>query len=639
MMNKHRIAAGFLTPVMITILGLSFRYNDPPEEVISKRFQHRQDTLQIAAIRLNAAIATRNQPAIRIAYDQVRSAYKKWEYLGEYKHSVLAKDQLNGAPLPKPEDNAFGAIILAPRGLQVMDELIGELEEDSSIEKLALLSKSYSETIISLPDSIICYDHEIFEAARLELIRIFTLSLTGFDTPGTESALKDARTALQILQSDIEIYTGSGEIAKSHLRDMAARAFDKGNKMLSSSVSFDNFDRLRFLREVINPLYKCLLDIQVALEIPLPHEVRSVRSALNYRSDNLFSSDFLDAAYFSAIPASFRTAEAVELGKLLFFDPVLSSNNQRACASCHNPEKAFTDGLEKSVAMNLNGTVQRNSPTLVNCIYSEKYFYDFRADALEDQLTHVITDQKEFNSNIEAILNKLSGSAEYRERFSHTFREYPGPALSAQTLSFAISAFVGSLQSFNSPFDRYIRGETNQLNPDIINGFNLFMGKAGCGTCHFAPLFSGTVPPDYSESESEVLGVPVKWPAKKPALDPDRGRGAAKIKDQLDIYQYSFKTPTVRNSQVTAPYMHNGSMKTLNDVLDFYNQGGGQGLGLVVEHQTLPPDKLNLKPREIRQIIAFLQSLTDYSSLAVKPERLPAFGDSMLNRRMPGGVY
>jgi cytochrome c peroxidase len=166
------------------------------------------------------------------------------------------------------------------------------------------------------------------------------------------------------------------------------------------------------------------------------------------------------------------------------------------------------------------------------------------------------------------------------------------------------------------------------------------MGKAACGTCHFAPVFNGTVPPLYQETESEVLGVPEDLKAKPLKLDSDPGRGAAKLKEGAPYYLHSFKTPTVRNIVATAPYMHNGAYNTLESVMDFYNRGGGIGHGLDVPYQTLPPDKLGLKKREIQAIIAFMKALEDNPFSASIPESLPAVeAQPALNSRKPGGVF
>jgi cytochrome c peroxidase len=137
------------------------------------------------------------------------------------------------------------------------------------------------------------------------------------------------------------------------------------------------------------------------------------------------------------------------------------------------------------------------------------------------------------------------------------------------------------------------------------------MGKALCATCHFPPTFNGVVPPRYLETESEVLGVPTRFPALPGtalSLDPDPGRHHVHY---APIFRNAFKTPTVRNAELTAPYLHNGGMETLEDVMDFYNAGGGAGLGLDVPNQTLPSDSLGLTRREMDDVIAFMKALTD----------------------------
>ena len=154
-----------------------------------------------------------------------------------------------------------------------------------------------------------------------------------------------------------------------------------------------------------------------------------------------------------------------------------------------------------------------------------------------------------------------------------------------------------------------------EISEDAKKGFNLFMGKANCATCHFAPHFSGLVPPFFNENESEVLGVTKKPITNLPIeLDGDRGRINSNVKKENSwIYENSFKTMTVRNIALTKPYFHNGAFNTLEEVIDFYNEGGGEGLGLPMKNQTLPADKLDLTEIEKKQLIAFLNTLTDIS--------------------------
>ncbi|MGA1434781.1 MAG: cytochrome-c peroxidase, partial [Candidatus Kapaibacteriota bacterium] len=186
-------------------------------------------------------------------------------------------------------------------------------------------------------------------------------------------------------------------------------------------------------------------------------------------------------------------------------------------------------------------------------------------------------------------------------------------AINSMTISSALSAYIRSLIAFESPVDSLLRGEkVVSLKGEKLNrvkrGFNLFMGKAACATCHFPPTYSGLVPPHFKEMESEVLGIPVHPQSKE--IDPDFGKGGV-YKYASPIYRHAFKTPGLRNIDKTAPYMHNGAYKNLEEVMEFYNLGGGQGLGIQVPNQTLSSDKLNLSKKEIQDIIEFMMALWD----------------------------
>ncbi|MDQ3394785.1 MAG: cytochrome C peroxidase, partial [Bacteroidota bacterium] len=157
--------------------------------------------------------------------------------------------------------------------------------------------------------------------------------------------------------------------------------------------------------------------------------------------------------------------------------------------------------------------------------------------------------------------------------------------------------------------------------------------------CHFAPVFNGLVPPHYKETESEVLGVPASASKVNPEIDADLGRYKGILKEEAHIYKHSFKTTTVRNVELTAPYMHNGVFQTLEEVVDFYDNGGGIGLELDVPNQTLPSSPLGLTDLEKKQLVLFMISLTDTTGMAVKPERLPVFSENKLNDRIIGGTY
>ena len=172
----------------------------------------------------------------------------------------------------------------------------------------------------------------------------------------------------------------------------------------------------------------------------------------------------------------------------------------------------------------------------------------------------------------------------------------------------AIATYIRSLAPFDSKFDRNMNDLEDTMTTEEINGFNLFMGKAACATCHFPPAFNGTVPPKYMETEFENLGVPKNASFDNPVLDDDLGQF---FPYEVNEKKHFFKTSTVRNVELTGPYMHNGVYETLEEVVQFYNVGGGQGMGLDVPLQTLPSDSLNLTDIESKAIIAFMKTLTD----------------------------
>ena len=364
------------------------------------------------------------------------------------------------------------------------------------------------------------------------------------------------------------------------------------------------------------------------------------KHSVNYLAGNLFDESLLNPYYYLKIRKIDDNKALVDLGRTLFFDPVLSGSNERSCASCHQPDKGFTDGNKKSIAMDFKGTVDRNAPTLINAVYADKYFYDLRVGEMENQIEHVIFDKREFHTSYLQMFEKLEQSEEYVTWFKSVFPGWEHEPINKNTFSAAITAYLKSLSGFNSPFDQYVRGETDELPEAVINGFNLFMGKAGCGTCHFAPTFSGLVPPLYHESESEVLGVTLHNLDSIPVIDPDVGRYKGNLKEHANIYKHSFKTTTVRNVSLTAPYMHNGVFETLEEVVEFYNRGGGQGLGLDVEFQTLPPDPLELTDLEKQYLVKFMEVLVDTAAMTTQPVRLPVFENQPeLNQRIIGGIY
>ncbi len=538
-----------------------------------------------------------------------RNSYKEIEFYIAYHYPEFSKTHLNAAPLFRIEAAGTSAYTLPPEGLQVLDELIFSDEADDRKDKIIeitdFLFNNYNNFYVSTIKNGLSNGNNKTLALRIELIRIYTLGLTGFDTPGSLNISEEASFAFQGMQKYIQ--------AESYFKNFDT---SKAEKLISESIiylsknqDFETFDRIEFYKKYLQPIYE-----ELGKWDGNSDDLKEF-SGWNVSNKNFFSSDFLDPYFFTILKSSEDNNELRNLGKEIFFDENLSDNGKMSCATCHLPEKGFADGEAKSLSNAEGKTVLRNSPSLYNAVFAKRFFYDMRAFYLEQQAEHVIYNSDEFNTSYESIIKKLKTKPDYKKAFRKAFKNGD---IDKQNFSKALSSYVSSLYSFDSDFDRFMRNE-KEISDDAKKGFNLFMGKANCATCHFAPHFSGLVPPFFNENESEVLGV-TKKPIKISPLeiDSDQGRIKSNVKKEDSwIYENSFKTMTVRNIALTKPYFHNGAFNTLEEVLDFYNEGGGEGLGLKIKNQTLPADKLNLTETEIKQIIAFLNSLTDVSKAKV----------------------
>lgn len=535
------------------------------------------------------------------------------DYKGKNYYGIAPEAYVNALPLDQMEAGHYldGSVhIIEPVGLQRLDEIICTEEALTNKEKITELTKDLQIKFFVLKSELqkrkYYHDFEVIEFSRLELIRILTKGITGFDTPGSLNGIQEASASLAGMQKMVKPLIERGT---PKLKAQLTSLFTEGIKYLYKHNDFETFDRLVFIKEHLNPLYKNLLLLQQELGLKNSAEMFGNTASWNANSTDMFGNDFLNPYYYSILKEQDDSPKLRNLGKQLFFDKKLSKNNNLSCASCHIPEKAYSDGERTSLAGVPGVRVLRNSPTLINAVFSDRYFYDLRAFDLEDQAAHVVENHMEFNTSFQEITAKLNSDAGYKATFEEVFGK---KEITRYEFSRALASFVLSLRSFNSEFDKYMRGETKSLNSKVKKGFNLFMGKANCGTCHYAPTFSGLVPPLYNENESEVLGVLDGPDSYKP--DTDEGRYTNGVaNEKLRIHRFSFKTVTLRNAELTAPYFHNGTFDTLDEVLEFYNEGGAAGKGLEYEvpNQTLSPDRLNLSESDKEAIIAFIKSLTD----------------------------
>jgi cytochrome c peroxidase len=585
---------------------------------------------------------------LRADFEAAREQFKEIELLVEYYDHTGVKRSLNGPPLPSVVPNVPNVIVQTPCGFQPLEELIyadQPADQKTAITELTHQLVADFRRVRQYQQGIRIEYRHLLEAMRQEVVRVFTLGLTGFDTPASGRAIPEAAAAMRGVATHFSYLQNPLFQRDRGLAIVLEARLTEVVRVLEQNPDFDSFDRLAFLRDHINPLFLLLQQAHLALQVETIHEITSAPQPVQFEATNLFDESLLNAGYYANLDLKAPTINhRIALGQLLFFDPVLSSNNQRACASCHQPERAFAENMPKSIGLDGKTPILRNAPSLVNCVYSVGFFHDLREPKLEKQVVHVIKDSTEFDTDFDLIADKLRTSATYRQQFADAYPQQPTNAISAYTIADALACYVASLRSFQSPFDRYVRGDTANIAPAAARGFNVFMGKAACGTCHFAPVFNGTVPPGYDDTETEVLGIPIHYDTLNLQLDADLGRYASGLpRDRADFFKYAFKTPTVRNVALTAPYMHNGALQTLEQVIDFYQRGGGAGMGLDVPHQTLPFDNLQLSAQEQRDLIEFMHALTEpaHAPIFARPAYLPTDFEQhpLLNQRKIGGAY
>lgn len=577
---------------------------------INDRYHNSIIRLVSSAVKFDSIVSiTNSKKDVLDSYNELRMSFRNSEIFIDRIDPEFIKRNINGAPLPWIDEKSTRIDVMHPEGLQVIDELLSEKDYNQSelkelskklVSKLNLLAKYQTNITIS--------KRIVFESLRLSIIKIFTLQISGFDTPGSLSGVVESKWTLQESKEIFEELVNK----PTTLSDRIINLYNLSITYIDSSNNFDSFDRLKFYKNYLSKLSKQLLDYQLECGVETVDDISSLPTSTNYSVTDIFSNNFLNKYFFANIYNSKNENQRIELGKKLFFDPILSNNNNKTCASCHIPSKLFTDGTKFPKSDSKDDPITRNTPTLINAILAKDYFYDLRSGDLSSQIENVFTNHKEFNSSLEQILSKINDNPEYISLFDSAFENFnPKQELSLYFITNAISYYLSSLVDFESDFDKFIRNEPNAyLSETAKKGFNLFMGKAQCGICHFPPTFSGLLPPFYVDTESEVIGVPSD--TTNSSLDSDIGVFVSgRLKHKALKNKNAFKTLSVRNLVQTAPYFHNGVYDNLEDVLNFYNEGGGNGFGFRIDNQTLSSDKLNLNKEEMDSIIEFLKSLSN----------------------------
>lgn len=310
------------------------------------------------------------------------------------------------------------------------------------------------------------------------------------------------------------------------------------------------------------------------------------------------------------------TPQEIDLGRYLFFDPLLSGTGTTSCASCHQPDKGFSDG--KEVAVGTHGDLmQRSAPSLWNVAFLNHFFWDARSSSLEEQMSGPLFSPIEMDNTPEQLLKDLNGSDIYRKMFAEAFpNRREDLAIDLKEVYRALSAFECSLISLNSRYDQYAHGYHDALNEKEIEGLNVFRSfVARCAECHTPPLFTN--------QQIAVIGTPEPEGRE---FDP-----GAEITFNDPTRRGGFKVPSLRNIENTAPYMHSGKFATLEETVEFYTLGRGHAVPederLYLHWHIWEPD---LSDEELSRLVDFLKTLTDESFM---PE-VPAVNPSEFEKRL-----
>ncbi len=610
MVRKFAIVA-FLFAGVFTIASFTILPGDKTQPAPLEREQKIQEEVfaQIASFRdyvadslyLEATKDNIDGQNIQHAFLKSRLLFKKFEWATEYFTGDLTK-RINGPPVQEIDNADLLDPSLArgvdPMGLQVIEGLIYPAYDVAQKKELVSQVRhliTNTRYLISWFGNHQLADWRILDACKLEVFRVTALGITGFDNALSLNSMEETSASLESLRDVLAYYVDKKQ------RTSLLKNLNAAIEYLHHHRDFDSFDRAVFITSFANKISAEIAEIGQDLPWPGVKYNRMLRQ----EARTLFDSGAFNADAFSPGPEMRTTDAKVALGKRLFYNASLSGTGTRSCASCHKPDLAFTDGLSRpSDVHHVSNLLRRNAPTLINAALQSNYFYDMRALTLEDQVRDVIENKQEMDGSMDAIIKYVSEDETYESLFERAFPERTDGGISSDEITNALGAYVRSLTKLNSRFDEYMRGDEDAMSKQEVRGFNLFMGKAKCATCHFMPLFNGVTPPKYVTSETEVLGIPTSL--SDSTLDEDMGYYGV---IGVESFKHAFKVPTIRNVARTGPYMHNGVYQTLEQVMDFYNDGGAAGLGIDLPNQTLSPAKLNLTEIEKEDVIAFMRSL------------------------------
>lgn len=571
------------------------------------------DSLVASLSALDSALVELNETAdttrARASFRRARHDFKRIEGLLTY-YIPVTTGTVNGPRLEADDDDPNPPVKSAPIGFQVIEAALfdGSISIDSAHTELRAMTRSVSTVLRSVASTNAIAPNAGLDAARLQLARVATLSIAGFDADVSGDAIVESASALEGVRDFLLVL-----LTDSTRRRAIDSTFTAAADDLRAHPDFASFDRLGFIVRSAVPAGRLLTDAQEELGNP----TEGVRLFWRSERGSPYEQDAFSPDAFPPAHARPSTPELEEIGRRLFHEPALSGTGDRSCAFCHVPQRAFTDGRTRALPMpGAPETKLRNTPTLINVALQPAFFADDRALSLENQVGVVLASSAEMSSSADSAAARLERIVHYREAFRRAMPDRGDSAIGGLEVRQALSAYLRTLNALDSRFDRAVRGDTLALTRQERRGFDVFMGTGKCGTCHFAPLFNGLTPPFYRTSEAEIIGVPANADLDHPTLDSDVGR--ANVEDN-PLNRFAFKVPSLRNVALTAPYMHNGVFRTLEEVVEFYDRGGGVGIGLTLPYQSLPTGKLGLSASDKKALVAFLGALTDTIPRPIRP--------------------
>ena len=437
--RKNTISV-LLAIMTIFLLGIHATKKEHTEDRVTRKYFHELKEFRDLMLLLQQNLVKgQKTDTLQKNFLQARLSYKKIEPIVEYyfPHYIYL---LNPPAIKLAED------LNQPQGLQVIEERLFPSFDPGEKEKLLGDLYKINSAIQALSgfDEMFRVDAHLPDAIIEELYRIISQGITGFDSPIAQYSITEASVSLGSVREILEINASRFNSGNPSRYQQMIGLLKEAEQYCRDHDDFNSFDRMHFIRTYMNPVTDWLGSEKIRLGVY--DYTRTSKLPLRpgiYKYYSLFDQRLVSPVFFAG-DSSISSPALVALGKKLFFDPVLSGNNQRSCATCHNPSLGFTDGLPKSLALEEHKTVQRNASTLLNSALQRDLFYDHRQSLLEDLVREVLANKEEMNSSADEVAGKLADKPGYASMYRDAFGEQP---YTGKHVARAIAAYVRSLVS------------------------------------------------------------------------------------------------------------------------------------------------------------------------------------------------